>query len=1584
MSLFQAREWWSTQVSEDEEFDVGCLCVANVDNEPTGANKIIMGSYQGMLRMYYPKQKEYKIEDLILESNVEAPILQIEAGRFVQGSRDTCMSLLHPMKLSVYMVSAVSSGSSVNYYSMVPAYEHKLLRPAFNMCYGSFGGVKDRDYFCIQSLDGVLSFFEQESFAFSRMISASFLVPGPICYVPKIDSFVICTNAMCIEAYRYQALKLCFGIEVVRFTRSLSASQQEILVVGEQTVFTLKEILLVSDDTTVSMGLRGRLFEHSHLRQDSGGIRLQKRLAEYGITASIAYKMPAESPDALANHNLILGTNTGHLLILKEMQLVWCARLQGMVPAQICVDTLGGIRGMMVLMDYKGKLQACYLGTDPPTASLVNTEMKDWICFFLNYDEMEEEHQDLLRIIRQTHGDGAAEPEESLTVEAQVPQVLDLGMNEDDCDADDPVGRSDGMVMQLTVHIMVTLRGSKPVENVSITLKAPQCFHLSQSSVFIEKVDPGAPPVIVPILVRVWNKILCSGLEVMVCAAYFSMNNEPRTAATTFGLPFALAKPIPPVKSANHKIQLDCNKQPPALQTLFAGLLNQPHVSPSLSQGMSNLLSIQYVSGTEATVLVLKSSGRFCVQATEFAALWVLTEERTTLAQGVKELCRRARRADLLDQKQNSTLICLGLVKDLGAPRTEVIAGIAGGHTNCQLDKRSWVFFVRSSPNDWRQEPFFITFQDSLPLHDYFALIDDHFELRRHLDELRKDLADRTQQYRVIQKRLLVRFKDRNPSPLNHLDTLLNLTFEQTILLTDAIDDVEQALRTVSCHLSAATELILLLIKFRFGLDEDNFSVLRRHFSPEICDTTEQGWEEKVDTSLLHLLRTSLARSAKDRNTLPPPMKVFHLGSSPKSSPQKAVQDTMKLRKRITNVVDRLATGARVTDVDSGGPVVEAAEEEIMPPEESTDNAADAGSNNTSGKGSLADQVKRGQRESKGFKQRWWDYCDKYGKGFYDPHRHEQRLLEERMRHPFEEVKAVQAEVDEEEKLLADKASRMKEAEERLDKAIAQRIKEAKSKAQKAAETKLEEGLQRIRADAAKALQDAKAKAKADHAEKVQQVEKRLSDAKARLATLKGKVARKGSESDASDAKEKGEKKGSWCPRMPVRRYSRGVGTLVLLAAGVTCFTLPRSIGRGYGVDATAPLVETFSPDSSAKWSWAVPVGLALAATSGRGAARRRSGRVGVSRVCRGATPYPDGVYNADSAASYFQARPWMVTFRATELMSTTVGFAVRLLLDLQTGSWEANSRARAQELVQILTDLGPTFIKIGQALSIRADLLSPAYLEALTELQDRVPPFPTDKADEIIESELGRPVGEIFEEISPAPIASASLGQVYRAKLREGPEVAVKVQRPGMEEVVALDLFLLKLGAGPLRAFLNLTRAGLNTDIPGLVDEWGKGFVGELDYRQEAANAVSFSQDITHTPLGGAVFAPEPVDSCSSQKVLTTEWIVGERLETSSAEAGVGLCILDWGLVTKLDPSFRVAYIEHIAHLVSGDYEPVPRDLVALGFVPEGMEGDVIQSEVVGTLADVYGQWSAGGGAKQERILSALKPPTPEISTEF
>lgn len=854
MSLFQAREWWSAQAGQDEQFDVGCLCVANIDNEPGGVNKIITGSYQGMLRMYIPKQREYKIEDLILERDMEIPILQLGAGRFIQNSTETCLAILHPTKIAIYVVGAVSSGMAVNYYSLALAYEHNLARPAFNFCYGPFGGVRDRDYICIQSLEGVLSVFNQDTFAFSRALSPNFLVPGPICYMAKTDSFIICSNSMFIEAYRYQVLanaadnvdqdparegapgkkvqvdwstnigEHAMHIEVSRFSRSLSAAQLELVVIGEHTIFSIKE---------------------------NGGIRLQKRITDYNMSCALTYALPPDNqdPQALPFCNLLLGSSSGHLMVFKEMQLVWCARLQSMVPVQLCVADIAGVKGMIICMDEHGKVQVCYLGTDPPTASLVNTEMKE-----LNYDDMEEEHQDLLRVIRQSHGDGVREVEETLKVEARVPPALDAA-HDDDTDPDDPVGRIDNVVMQCTVLLQLSLEGKKAVENITIALKAPNCFLLSPTSVYLERVGPGESPSL-PIVFRVLTNVLCSGLDVTACVSYFSGANEPRTATCEFRLPFALvAKPIQPVKNATYKIQLECTRQPPPLTTLFGPLIQQPHVPVSLGASMSNTLSVQYVSGTEATVQISKNACRCVVQASEFASIWVVAQE-----------------------------LCLQLTEHFQGERQE------------------------------GEEAFTISYQDSLPLHDYFALMDDHLALRKHLEELRNDLGDRTQQYRVLQKRLLVRFKDRNPSPLNHLDSLLSLTFEQVIQLTETIDDVERALRTVSCHLSAGTELVLLLTRFRFELDDENFKVLRLHLSPEMHDTREQGWEEQVDASLIHLLRTSLARNAKDRAALPPPMKV--------------PGDTLKLKKRIKSVVDRLASGSRIAGEHQGGDAGEGDAEE--------------------------------------------------------------------------------------------------------------------------------------------------------------------------------------------------------------------------------------------------------------------------------------------------------------------------------------------------------------------------------------------------------------------------------------------------------------------------------------------------------------------------------------------------------------------------------------------------------------------------------------------------------------------------------
>ena len=377
------------------------------------------------------------------------------------------------------------------------------------------------------------------------------------------------------------------------------------------------------------------------------------------------------------------------------------------------------------------------------------------------------------------------------------------------------------------------------------------------------------------------------------------------------------------------------------------------------------------------------------------------------------------------------------------------------------------------------------------------------------------------------------------------------------------------------------------------------------------------------------------------------------------------------------------------------------------------------------------------------------------------------------------------------------------------------------------------------------------------------------------------------------------------------------------------------------------------------------------------------------------ASPYPRGTYDPTAARDYFSKQPLEVAGRALELVAKSAGFGVSLLSDALSDDLEKRADERASELVTLLTNLGPTFIKAGQSASIRTDLLPPAYINGLTALQDQVPPFPSDEARRIIREELGRDASSVFSELSDTPVAAASLGQVYRGTLPDGTAVAVKVQRPDMDRRIALDMLLIRDFAAPLAKLV-----GVPGDLVGTADAWGKGFVDELNYEDEKTNAERFNTDVARSSLSGRVFAPNVIDSCSTRRVLTTEWIVGERLDRSSVPEDVPrlcsvamniylemmldtgvlhcdphpgnllrtpdgkLCILDWGLVTTVRPDLQLTLIEHVAHLTAEDYGKVPGDLVKLGFVPEGGESIVMGNGVVDYLTDTYSTWKSGGGA--------------------
>ncbi len=198
---------------------------------------------------------------------------------------------------------------------------------------------------------------------------------------------------------------------------------------------------------------------------------------------------------------------------------------------------------------------------------------------------------------------------------------------------------------------------------------------------------------------------------------------------------------------------------------------------------------------------------------------------------------------------------------------------------------------------------------------------------------------------------------------------------------------------------------------------------------------------------------------------------------------------------------------------------------------------------------------------------------------------------------------------------------------------------------------------------------------------------------------------------------------------------------------------------------------------------------------------------------------------------------------------------------------------ARAEELADDLEELGPTFVKLGQLLSTRADLIPAAYLQALSRLQDSVKPFPFEDVERIVTEELGVKLTKAFLEFEEKPLASASLGQVHRAVLHKGQQVVVKVQRPNVKDTIVNDFAALKEIAGFLEKHTDL---GRHYKFETTLDELAESIMLELDYRQEAKHLVILGQNLQEYEL---LVVPRPIEDYTTSRVLTMEYIKGTNL---------------------------------------------------------------------------------------------------------
>jgi ubiquinone biosynthesis protein len=225
----------------------------------------------------------------------------------------------------------------------------------------------------------------------------------------------------------------------------------------------------------------------------------------------------------------------------------------------------------------------------------------------------------------------------------------------------------------------------------------------------------------------------------------------------------------------------------------------------------------------------------------------------------------------------------------------------------------------------------------------------------------------------------------------------------------------------------------------------------------------------------------------------------------------------------------------------------------------------------------------------------------------------------------------------------------------------------------------------------------------------------------------------------------------------------------------------------------------------------------------------------------------------------------------------------------------------RAEELAADLEKMGPTFIKLGQLLSSRGEVLPPEYLSALERLQDDVEPFPFEQVEAIVTEELGVRLSKGFSHFEREPLAAASLGQVHRASLRDGRPVAVKVQRPGIRQQVIEDLEAFEEIAGVLQ---KRTRLGQQYNLVTMIDEFRKSLLTELDYRKEAQHLTRLGENLREFDR---IVVPEPVEDYTTSRVLTMDYVTGKKITALSP-----LTLIDVNGEELAEEIFR-AYLKQI-----------------------------------------------------------------------
>ncbi|XP_077522941.1 Bardet-Biedl syndrome 9 [Amblyomma americanum] len=825
MSLFKARDWWTATCGTDEAFDAACLCIGNATNDPSKSEQILVGSHAGVLRVFQPTcaQKEdgsfegFRPEHVLLEFQMTQAILQVLLGQFVSGSDKLFIAALHPRRISVHSLTGdAGEAEPGTQYKLCLMYEHSLSAPSFCCVAGSFGGVKGQDFLCVQGVDGSLTFFEQENFAFARYLP-EFLLPGPLAYISKTDSFVTVNTAFHLENFRFQTLAVATEASK-KPSDDTNGLQKGKRVVADWSVSIGEEALdikVASFPNCPTLILV--LGEHTFFAfKPSGELHFLKML---DFTAACFFPYPSSTEGSLM---LLMATQRSTLLVYHDTVLKWAAQLSS-APIALARTTIQSMQGAIVRLSEQGQLSCSYLGTDPCLSVATPPESREY--------SLREVEQELSRLESAIKSSGEVFPGRKKTETDLKVKVFAGPMSEVPCSDENVALTEDGNAFIPALIVKVHLESPTPLHDVRIMVDVAKPLVALNGDVTLTSLLDHHQ---MAFTVKQAGPMLPSSLDLKVVALYQSSSGASQVVQASMHLPLALvARPCVAERMYEHKLTIETNKPSVPSNELF------PDFTCDIT---SQTIGIQFLHGPQASILVSKSSQKYRIQSDNFAALWI----------PVLELLRRLHQ------------------------------------------------YYKRSAND---ESLKCSYGSSLPLQEYFSIIDDYFKIRQEALEVEELLSQRAAQFRVVQKCVLTKLKDKTPTPLNNFDSLLEVTQRELLSLGKHAVEITNEYQSMLSKLGSASQLLVLLLKLKTQMSPEDHKILQDIFHVDLEASITEGWEEKVEAAICHLLHASQS----DEELPPVPKELAPL------------KDVTRLKQLIAIAFEKVLDGLRLSQNDQTG-----------------------------------------------------------------------------------------------------------------------------------------------------------------------------------------------------------------------------------------------------------------------------------------------------------------------------------------------------------------------------------------------------------------------------------------------------------------------------------------------------------------------------------------------------------------------------------------------------------------------------------------------------------------------------------------